>query len=127
MLQYFLNQFLQSEDTFNTNPNPELNVMDLMSKGKSINPVESQLTTTIPRIDETSKINTPRVNKKRKSCEPVDSVVGIQLATSSNSVTVSKNKKRKSDEITISEGATDDVSEGRQITATGVAQSAPSL
>jgi len=94
VLQCFLNQFLQSEDTFNTNPNPELNVMDLMSKGKSINPVESQLTTTIPRIDATSKINTPRVNKKRKiSCKTVDIVVKIQLNTSSNSVTVSKNKK----------------------------------
>ena len=123
----FLNQFPHCEDTFDTNQNPKLNIMDLMSEGSTITPVESQLTTTIPRIDGRSKNKPGLVNKKRKSWEHVDSVVGIQLATKSDSVTVSKKKKRKSDEITISEGATDYVSEGRQITATGVAQSAPSL
>ena len=124
----YLNQFPSNKDDFDTNPNPELNVMDLMSTGKSITPVVTQLTDTIPRIDATSKITTGRLNKKRKiSCEPVDSVVGLQLATTSNSVTVSRENKHKCDEISISEGAKEDVSEGGLITATEGAQSAPSL
>ena len=125
MLQCFLNQFLQSEDTCNTNPYPKLNIMDLMSKGPTINPVESQLNKTIPRIDGRSTNKPGRLNKNKKFCKPVDKPVGIQLITGSDSVTGSR--KRRSEEITISEGATDDVSEGRQITATEGAQSAPSL
>ena len=121
----FLNQFPHCEDTFDTNPNPKLNIMDLMSKGPTIIPVESQLTTTIPRIDGRSINKAGRLNKNKKFCKPVDKPVGIQLITGSDSVTGSR--KRRSEEITISEGATDDVSEGRQITAIEGAQSAPSL
>ena len=123
----YLNQFPQTEDTFNTNPNPGLNVVDLMSKGKTINPVEIHLDTTIPRIDRNSTNKPGWVRRNKKYCRPVDSAVEIQLATGSDSVTVSRKIKRRSEEIIISEGATDDIYEERSFTATEGAQSAPSL
>ena len=104
--------------------NPELHVMDLMSGVNTINPSETHVTETIPRIDGKNKPG--RLNKNNKTCKTVDKIVGNQLMTDDNMITV-KSKKRKRDEISISEGAHDTRLEGRQIAATEGASSAPTL
>ena len=82
--------------------------MDLTSNGEFINQIESRLTNTIPRIDDTSKRKSGQV-RPNKSCGLVDSAVGIQLATDSDTVTVSRKRKKGSEKFIISEGATYDV------------------
>ena len=101
------------EDTFNIKSNPELNVMDLLSRGKTINPVGSQLTLATLRIDgNKNKNKSIRLNKNNKTCKTVNKIVADQLINDSNSITV-KSKKRKREEITISGGAMDLSPEGR--------------
>ena len=104
--------------------NPELHVMDLMSGVNTINPSETHVTETIPRIDGKNKPG--RLNKNNKTCKTVDKIVGNQLMTDDNMITV-KSKKRNREEISISEGAHDTRLEGRQIAATEGAKCAPSL
>ena len=60
-----LNQLPQIEDTFNMTQNPELHVMDLMSKGNTIHPHVPHVTETTPRIDGKNKPG--RLNKNVKT------------------------------------------------------------
>lgn len=81
--------------------------------------------TIIPQIDEKRENNPGQLNKKNKSYKHVGNIVGNQLATGSDSVTVNRKRKRKNDEIIFSDGATNDVSKGRLCTTTEGGQSAP--
>ena len=83
------------------------------------------MTEIIPRIDGIN--NKPgRLNKYNKTCKTADKIVGNQLATDNNMITV-KSKKRNREKISVSEGAHDTRLEGRHIAATEGASSAPTL